>query len=130
MAYEKQTWATGDIITANKLNHMEDGIAEDSVFVVTFTNDGESITADKTITEVREAYLAGKTIIGKEGGASIFTLNEAITQGAYFEFSRLHVGEFGVSAEAYHYYINERTGNTVINYYTHSLQLESNAVAE
>lgn len=28
MAYEKQTWACGDIVTAEKLNHMEDGIAE------------------------------------------------------------------------------------------------------
>ena len=26
MAYEKQTWQTGDTITAEKLNHMEDGI--------------------------------------------------------------------------------------------------------
>lgn len=26
MAYEKQTWQTGDVITAPKLNHMEDGI--------------------------------------------------------------------------------------------------------
>lgn len=25
--YEKQTWATGDVITEEKLNHMEDGIA-------------------------------------------------------------------------------------------------------
>lgn len=27
MAYEKQTWVTGETITADKLNHMEDGIA-------------------------------------------------------------------------------------------------------
>ena len=26
MAYEKQTWATGQVITAEKLNHIEDGI--------------------------------------------------------------------------------------------------------
>lgn len=26
MSYTKQTWANGDIITAAKLNHMEDGI--------------------------------------------------------------------------------------------------------
>jgi len=26
MSYTKQTWATNDIITAEKLNHMEDGI--------------------------------------------------------------------------------------------------------
>ena len=28
MAYEKQTWVTGETITADKLNHMEDGIAD------------------------------------------------------------------------------------------------------
>ena len=26
MSYSKQTWATGDTVTAEKLNHMEDGI--------------------------------------------------------------------------------------------------------
>lgn len=28
MSYEKQTWSTGETITANKLNHIEDGIAD------------------------------------------------------------------------------------------------------
>lgn len=28
MAYEKQTWQCGETITADKLNHMEDGISE------------------------------------------------------------------------------------------------------
>ena len=28
MSYEKQTWANGDVITAEKLNHIEEGIAE------------------------------------------------------------------------------------------------------
>lgn len=27
MSYTKQTWTTGDTVTASKLNHMEDGIA-------------------------------------------------------------------------------------------------------
>ena len=27
MAYQKQTWECGDAITAERLNHMEDGIA-------------------------------------------------------------------------------------------------------
>lgn len=30
MSYEKQNWTTGDIITADKLNHMEDGIYSNS----------------------------------------------------------------------------------------------------
>ncbi len=32
MAYEKQTWANGDVITAAKLNHMEDGISAGGVY--------------------------------------------------------------------------------------------------
>ena len=31
MAYEKQTWQTGDTITADKLNHIEDGIGGSSL---------------------------------------------------------------------------------------------------
>ncbi len=30
MSYEKQTWTTGEVITEEKLNHMEDGIADES----------------------------------------------------------------------------------------------------
>lgn len=29
MSYEKTIWNTGDIITAEKMNHIENGIAED-----------------------------------------------------------------------------------------------------
>lgn len=31
MAYEKQTWNTGDVITADKLNHIESGIENEQV---------------------------------------------------------------------------------------------------
>lgn len=31
MAYEKQTWNTGDVITAEKLNHIESGIENEQV---------------------------------------------------------------------------------------------------
>lgn len=31
MSYEKQTWAAGDKITSAKLNHMEDGIFQNSL---------------------------------------------------------------------------------------------------
>lgn len=39
MAYEKQTWANGDVITAAKLNHIEDGVevASNSGEVVAFS---------------------------------------------------------------------------------------------
>lgn len=28
MAYKKHTWETGEVITAEKLNHIEEGVAE------------------------------------------------------------------------------------------------------
>ena len=35
MAYTKNTWKTGDIVSSQKLNHMEDGIANsENVFIV------------------------------------------------------------------------------------------------
>lgn len=45
MAYEKQTWQCGDVVTADKLNHIEDGIANSggggTPLIVTFTEEGE-----------------------------------------------------------------------------------------
>ena len=48
MSYTKQTWATGDTVTAAKLNHMEDGIegaggggGYDAVIVVGFDEEEE-----------------------------------------------------------------------------------------
>jgi len=48
MAYEKQTWASRDVVTSAKLNHIEDGIAA-AAFVQDVTieqQDGEDVTED------------------------------------------------------------------------------------
>lgn len=67
MSYEKQTWVTGETITADKLNHMEDGIGSDGNFVPTFTvkNGGTTITCDKTYEEVLAAITANKCCMAK-----------------------------------------------------------------
>ena len=62
MAYEKQTWNTGDVITAEKLNHMEEGINRPTggLFVSKVTSfDGTSITLDHTFEEILAAFEAG-----------------------------------------------------------------------
>ena len=47
MAYEKQTWTNGEVITQEKLNHMEDGIAnadsEDSIVIVDVSGTNMSV---------------------------------------------------------------------------------------
>lgn len=67
MSYEKQTWANGDVITADKLNHMEDGIAggssDDNLFVVTISEEGTVASSDKTWREITTAFNEGKKCI-------------------------------------------------------------------
>lgn len=65
MAYEKQTWSNGDTVTAEKLNHIEDGIAANNKFIVTLTPTAPDFsgTMDKTVAEINEAYEAGQEIV-------------------------------------------------------------------
>ena len=58
MSYEKQTWTTGDTITANKLNHMEDGIAEggSSAFDLFFMIDEASDTTYAKGLSIEQLY--------------------------------------------------------------------------
>ena len=66
MSYEKQTWNTGDTITDDKLNHMEDGISSVGSLVVNYVFGESTDTLDKTYAEIRSALLAGKTIFVKK----------------------------------------------------------------
>ena len=53
MAYTKQTWNNGDVISADKLNHIEDGVANGAkILQVTATTSGVTTTLDKTWEEI------------------------------------------------------------------------------
>lgn len=59
MSYEKNEWQTGDTITAEKLNNMEDGIADGGVaLVVGVTADGSTGTLTNTWQEIHDAKMA------------------------------------------------------------------------
>ena len=70
MAYEKQTWECGDVITADKMNHMEDGIAnagggDTDAFVINVSRDTDKpwiFVSDKTYNEIDTAYGEGKQL--------------------------------------------------------------------
>ena len=63
MAYNPTEWATGDIITAAKLNKMEQGIADAGAggFIVHW--DGTNSRTEETTGEIAEAIAAGKTVV-------------------------------------------------------------------
>lgn len=68
MAYEKQIWQSGDVITAAKMNHIEDGIAA-SGYESTVWSTGDVITAAK-MNKIEEALA---NIIIPSGTISITT---------------------------------------------------------
>ena len=60
MAYNPTNWQTGDTITAEKLNHAEQGITNSlECFVITVTFEDSTYTADKTYAEIKAAIDAG-----------------------------------------------------------------------
>ena len=55
MAYTKQIWKKGDIVTPTRLNHMEDGIEAASngkIGVVHVTENGDAFVLDKNYNEI------------------------------------------------------------------------------
>ena len=70
MSYTKQTWANGDVITADKLNHIEDGInsanSNSNTLLVTFTGSDYDWIGDKTYGEILNAFESGKAVICKK----------------------------------------------------------------
>lgn len=59
MSYTKTNWATGDTITAEKLNNIENGVANTGgVLVVHTTFNGNSMVLDKTWQEIHDADVA------------------------------------------------------------------------
>ncbi len=65
MSYTKQTWANGDVITADKLNHIEDGLADNSTELVVHAinhPEDEVTVLDKTFGEIRTAVNNGRMV--------------------------------------------------------------------
>ena len=82
MSYTPTNWQTGDTITATKLNHMEDGIAQgDTLIVGVSLNDGTA-TMDKTWQEIYNAM--PNAIIKTETEEALST---SLIVSAYYEAS-------------------------------------------
>lgn len=64
MAYEKHTWQCGETVTAELLNHLEDGIAEggggsNEFFSFEIVDDGSDTIASKSYSEIKAAIASG-----------------------------------------------------------------------
>ena len=66
MSYTKTTWSSGDVVSSEKLNHIEQGVydATNGTFIIKVTPDpdgnDDSWVSDKTPDEIISAYENGK----------------------------------------------------------------------
>lgn len=81
MSYEKNTWNKGDVITATKLNHMEDGIAGGGVLFINIDDDDNSYVMDKTWQQIYDAPFAVARFGSPVSVWAVTTVEES--QGTY-----------------------------------------------
>ena len=94
MSYTKQTWANGDVITAEKLNHIEDGIAGAGggsaplVIRVVYPDDpADPTTLDKTFNEIFAAYPNCYMLTPNDGYDSFDPISIKFSEGGYGVFN-------------------------------------------
>ena len=90
MAYTKQTWETGQVITAEKLNHMEDGI--EGAYPLVLTNTSEDltlITLSETWQTIHDAF------------PNVYYVSE----GRMVDYAITHVTTVSIDNGAYYVYV-------------------------
>lgn len=59
MSYEKHEWVNNEVITAEKLNNLEDGVSSSAVVDVYFQGSDDTAECNLTFDELKAAYNAG-----------------------------------------------------------------------
>lgn len=106
MAYTKNTWTDGDIVTSEKLNHMEDGIAnaDGGVMVINDTDN----TLDKTWQEIYDAMAQGiLCVVRKDEGTLEGGIEAYIVTLVYLSIDEYRVG---ISKDEIPYSASSATG--------------------
>lgn len=115
-SYVKHNWVCGEDITADLLNHMESGIedagsggsSDSEVFYVDITSAGNHYQANKTASEIYQAYTEGKVIKARtnsisELGVTIADLTGVKPSSAMYG-NYLEIRFFGIEGATFNSY--------------------------
>lgn len=127
MSYEKQTWTTGDIITAEKLNHIENGIESGSnELIVHCQIIGMEYIIDKTYEEIDSAITNGKKVIVYYGSTPYHFsgkgYNESKGSSLHFSYMSSNIDNYGnissIGIQVLYYYSNGEIGTAYRQIYS------------
>ena len=132
MAYEKQTWQTGDIITADKLNHIENGINSAQVYSV---SEVVRFSGSVTMVEDEGTYYADIDCDLSDAPEQIkvtFDGTEYICEKISFDsgFAYGGVGESEPDFSEYPFFISADKDATILTETAGAHQVEISAVTE
>lgn len=85
MAYTPTTWHGGDVLSAEAMNKIEQGISDaenaSNVFIIESSNN----TLNKTYAEIKEAYISGKQCLIKYDDNNYYSITGLSLQDSTFE---------------------------------------------
>lgn len=95
MSYIKQIWVDGDIVTAEKMNHMEDGIGDDSngCFFITISAlpNASGYICDQTFLQISQAIDNKQFVIARltssDGNAVYYSLEKYDNENKEYKFT-------------------------------------------
>lgn len=100
MAYDPTNWKSGDVVTAAKLNKLEQGVANGGVLVVGATIDSDKMVLDKTWQEIYDALQGGVFIsMPTQPGATQKDIIIAKSAGIEDEYYFVSVPDYNISFE-------------------------------
>lgn len=90
MPYTKQIWVDGDIVTAEKMNHIEEGVGNGGVFFVEFSTapNTDEPKSDKTYREITQAIDNNQFVVAYSKG-----LNGSYIDFTYYSLEKIHNSE-------------------------------------
>lgn len=119
MSYTPTVWADNDDITVQKLNKMEQGLKEQKseVFIINITpgiiDGNSSLSTDKTYSEIKEAFLAGKTLMIKLYYGESYELSRVLS---LYEFSNEYNITYYSTYYERSYQLRSSSNNTILTW--------------
>lgn len=86
MSYDPTNWQTGDVVTSQKLNKLEQGVADaggGGLLIVNMTMTGDAMTLDKTWQEIYDAVPAVMVVDPTENDKSVYMVYEVFVDDGY-----------------------------------------------